>query len=359
MSIYKKILIAPLFLAAVLILVGIFTNHAFAGSATLTWNTNTESDLASYKIYYGTSARTGTDPKTCGLCGYSTSINVGKVTTYTFSSLTDGLTYYFSISALDTSNNESTFSSEVSKVILVADTTPPTISSVSASSITSSGAAITWTTNEASDSQVEYGLTTSYGSQTTLNTSMVTSHSQSLTGLSTNTLYHYRVKSKDAASNLATSGDYTFTTTTGVTYITNLNFTPSLEGVSASGKTFTITIYQGTTQVAQFSVQPVSGQILLPTGTNLASGTYNLTTDAQYYLRARQNNISLASNSTVTLSILKAGDINNDSIVNSLDWSAMNSNWWSSSYPSDINQDGVVNSVDFSWMNKNWLLADA
>lgn len=94
----------------------------------------------------------------------------------------------------------------------VADTNPPVISSVSASSITSNSATITWTTNEASDSQVEYGLTASYGSQTVLNTSPVTSHSQNISGLTANTTYHYRVKSSDAAGNLATSADYTFTT---------------------------------------------------------------------------------------------------------------------------------------------------
>jgi hypothetical protein len=93
-----------------------------------------------------------------------------------------------------------------------ADTTPPTISSVASSAITSFGATITWSTNEASDTQVEYGTTISYGSSTTLNASMVTSHSQGLSALSASTLYHYRVKSKDAANNLATSGDFTFTT---------------------------------------------------------------------------------------------------------------------------------------------------
>ena len=40
------------------------------------------------------------------------------------------------------------------------DTTPPTISSIAASGVTSSGATVTWTTNEAADTQVEYGLTT-------------------------------------------------------------------------------------------------------------------------------------------------------------------------------------------------------
>ena len=40
---------------------------------------------------------------------------------------------------------------------------------------------------------------------------MVTSHSQGLSGLTGSTLYHYRVKSKDAAGNPAVSGDFTFT----------------------------------------------------------------------------------------------------------------------------------------------------
>jgi len=83
---------------------------------------------------------------------------------------------------------------------------------VASSGITLSGATITWTTNEASDSQVEYGLTASYGSSTSLNTSLGTSHSMALSGLTASTTYHYRVKSRDAAGNLGTSGDYSFTT---------------------------------------------------------------------------------------------------------------------------------------------------
>ncbi|MBS4029759.1 MAG: fibronectin type III domain-containing protein [Ignavibacteriales bacterium] len=91
------------------------------------------------------------------------------------------------------------------------DVTPPVISNVQSSGISSSGATITWTTDESSNSVVEYGLTTSYGSSTT-NASMVTSHSVALSGLTASTLYHYRVKSTDASNNTATSGDFTFTT---------------------------------------------------------------------------------------------------------------------------------------------------
>jgi hypothetical protein len=86
------------------------------------------------------------------------------------------------------------------------------ISSVGSAGVTASGATINWTTNEASDAQVEYGTSTGYGSSTPLNTSMVTSHSVALSGLAAATLYHYRVKSRDAAGNPATSGDFTLTT---------------------------------------------------------------------------------------------------------------------------------------------------
>src|SRR5262249_48854965 len=98
--------------------------------------------------------------------------------------------------------------------VTVIDTVAPIISGVTSSAITTSVATISWTTDENSDSQVEYGLTSSYGSATTLDGSMLTAHSQILSGLSSNTLYHYRVKSKDASGNLATSGDFNFTTLT-------------------------------------------------------------------------------------------------------------------------------------------------
>jgi hypothetical protein len=41
---------------------------------------------------------------------------------------------------------------------------------------------------------------------------MATIHSASLSGLASSTLYHYRVRSKDASGNLSVSADFTFTT---------------------------------------------------------------------------------------------------------------------------------------------------
>ncbi len=78
----------------------------FAGSAVLSWQANSEPDIAYYNIYYGTLSRS-----------YSSPIPVGKITTYTINNLDEGKKYYFAVTALDTSGNESGYSTEVSKII--------------------------------------------------------------------------------------------------------------------------------------------------------------------------------------------------------------------------------------------------
>jgi len=95
------------------------------------------------------------------------------------------------------------------------DMTPPVISSVVVSSLLPSAATITWTTNEAGNSEVEYGQTTAYGSFSTLDVNLVTAHTMIVGNLSATTTYHFRVRSRDAAGNLAVSGDLTFTTLDG------------------------------------------------------------------------------------------------------------------------------------------------
>lgn len=48
------------------------------------------------------------------------------------------------------------------------------------------------------------------------------------------------------------------------------------------------------------------------------------------------------------------GDINGDHIINSLDWSIMNSKWFTTDANADLNHDGLVNAIDFSMLNANW-----
>lgn len=95
----------------------------------------------------------------------------------------------------------------------VCDANAPIISSL-ASDPDTTAVDITWNTNEEASTQVEYGLTASYGSTTTLADTLprVTSHSVELTGLDDCTTYHYRVLSKDWNYNSAASSDQMFTT---------------------------------------------------------------------------------------------------------------------------------------------------
>jgi hypothetical protein len=95
--------------------------------------------------------------------------------------------------------------------ITVNNTVSVAISNVTPSSIARTSALISWLTNLPSDSQVQYGRTTAYGSVSTVNATLVSSHAQTLSGLSPNTNYHFRVKSTNGSST-ALSADYMFKT---------------------------------------------------------------------------------------------------------------------------------------------------
>ncbi len=66
------------------------------------WDANGESDLSGYKIYYGTSSGS-----------YDDVIDVGNVTSFLIDSLVVKTNYFFTLTAYDSSGNESSFSEEV------------------------------------------------------------------------------------------------------------------------------------------------------------------------------------------------------------------------------------------------------
>ncbi len=93
---------------------------ALAAQIRLAWDPNTESNIEGYKIYYGTSSKS-----------YIGSVDIGNVTKYTLTGLTQGQTYYIAVTAYNNSNSESGYSIEVSGVAtettLPVSETPPTI----------------------------------------------------------------------------------------------------------------------------------------------------------------------------------------------------------------------------------------
>jgi transcriptional regulator CtsR len=105
------------------------------------------------------------------------------------------------------------YSQTATQSINVTFVTPPVVSNMTVSNITTDLATITWTTDQLSNSLVEYGTSTSYGSSAS-DALMTTSHNMTLTNLASGTLYHFKVTSTNTYGVPSSSGDNTFTTST-------------------------------------------------------------------------------------------------------------------------------------------------
>ena len=75
------------------------------------------------------------------------------------------------------------------------------------------------------NSRVDYGTTTSYGSNVSDST-LVTSHSLTLNSLTCGTTYHYQITSTVAPGNSASTGDATFATSACAT-ISGVSVSPT------------------------------------------------------------------------------------------------------------------------------------
>ncbi len=158
---------------------------------------------------------------------------------YSAAGLAAGTSYYWRARAQN-SCGWGSWSASRSIVTAAPDVTAPTFASIASSNIGDNSAVITWLTNEASSSQINYGTTTAYGLTTTLNSTLVSSHTQTLSGLTPTTIYHYRVRSRDAAGNEAVSGDFTFTTTNALIDLDN-GITPAVSSTYPGYSTTRIT----------------------------------------------------------------------------------------------------------------------
>src|SRR5256885_8216351 len=86
------------------------------------------------------------------------------------------------------------------------------ITNVQAATTTTSTSNIIWTTNALADSSVDYGTTAAYGTTTPVDSTMVTNHQLTLSGLAAGTTYYYQVNSTDSKSNHGKSGGHSFKT---------------------------------------------------------------------------------------------------------------------------------------------------
>jgi fibronectin type 3 domain-containing protein len=158
----------------------------------LAWATNAESDLASYRVYRGLTP-TPTTPVSTVTAGTQILADTG---------LTQGVTYFYRITAFDNSDNESGFSNEVSAT--TGDTQAPTIPAGLTASSQDGRVALTWLANSETD-LAEYLLLrgTSIDPTTPLTTVAKGTQQFNDTGLTNGITYHYRIRARDTSANLS------------------------------------------------------------------------------------------------------------------------------------------------------------
>jgi subtilase family serine protease len=165
---------------------------ATAGDGTVALSWTASSVAASYNIYRGTtSGGEGGTPLVSGITG----------TTYTDASVTNGTTYYYEVSATNSSGT-SGLSGEVSATPAAASLA---ITGGPSARVSKNSTTISWTTNLPSSSLVSFGISPGALDQVASSGALVTSHSVSLTSLSRHTVYYYQVSSTAGSTTVSSA----------------------------------------------------------------------------------------------------------------------------------------------------------
>ena len=242
--------------ATIPVISAVTSSGVTATAATITWTTDQSS---SSQVKYGTTTGYGS------LSG----LNSAPVTSHsiTLTGLTAGTTYNYAVISTDSAGTATSANFTFSTLAAL-----PVISAVTSSGVTANSATITWTTDQPSSSQVEYGTTTGYGSLSTVNSSSVTSHSVTLTGLSANTTYDYAVMSANSAGT-ATSGNFTFSTSLPPPVISAV----TSSGVTATSATITWTTDQPSNSQVEYGTTTGYGTLSSPNSSSVTSHSVTLT----------------------------------------------------------------------------------
>jgi len=130
----------------------------------------------------------------------------------TYTLVTTGLTNgSHTLRVKDTVSGLTGYSDYITFIVANNDSTAPSLSSISVTPAQST-ASVAFTSDEAGNAKVGYGLTSTHGNMTSYSSMISGANTIVLTGLTCGTTYHYSVYGKDSSNNESVSTDATFET---------------------------------------------------------------------------------------------------------------------------------------------------
>ena len=178
-------------------------------SASIIWTTNESSNsTVLYAVSDLNASTTVAQAKTVSSLVTAHTVNITGLATST--------TYYYKVKSKDAVGNEAVSG----QYTFTTNTADPDIAVPVISSVTvyphATTTVISWNTNENATSKIYYATADLTATSTVIsaieNSTLVSAHSIELSGLATSTLYYFRVESRDASNNTATSTQNSFTT---------------------------------------------------------------------------------------------------------------------------------------------------
>ncbi len=185
---------------------------------------NPGSQLYSYRVYRSVDGTTYVQRETL--------LNVSGQDDYAYTdvALSNAITYYYQVKAVDAAGAESSAGTTVSKKPEGKFTSPPNLVGNPSIQPRIRSAAIQWLTDNPdghpASSFVQYGLTTSYGGEQG-NSDLTGTHTVTLIDLTPKTTYNFRLKWIDQDGNIGYSPNYSFTTNDAPSAPANLTVNPA------------------------------------------------------------------------------------------------------------------------------------
>ena len=133
----------------------------------------------------------------------------------------------------------------------------PTLSNILVSNITDTSALVTWTTDVAGDSRVNYGLTTAYD-HSVYSAAQTTGHSMALTNLTPGKTYHFQVATTTPFGGAAVSGDNMFATIVVINPALAFKVSNTVANANRTSVAVTYTVTNSGGQANNFSIDSLA-----------------------------------------------------------------------------------------------------